>query len=65
VGVGVVTHGAREGPAGVHAGQVQGPGELAFECWPAVGYRVSFETAWRRVDLVGGLTDLDRRAQQR
>ena len=57
--------GAREGPAGVHTGQVQGPGKLAFEGRPAMGDRVSFEKAWRSFDFVGGLTNLDRRTQQR
>ena len=63
--MGVVTHGAREGPAGVHTGQIQGPGELAFERRPAVGDRVALEKSWRSFDLISGFTDLDRRAQQR
>ena len=63
--MGVVAHGAGEDPAGVHIGQIQGPGELAFERRPAVGDGVALEEPWRSFDLIAGFADLDRRAQQR
>ena len=65
VGVGVVAHGAGEDPADTHIGEVEGAGELTFEGWPAVRDGVAFEKPRRCLNLIGGLTDLDRRPQQR
>ncbi len=65
VSVGVVAFGAGEDPTDMHIGEVDGPGELAFEGWTAVRDGVAFEEPRRSLDLVGCLADLDRRPQQR
>ena len=56
--MGVVAHGAGEDPADMHIGQVQGAGELAFECGPAMSDGVAFEEPRRCLDLVSSLADL-------
>jgi hypothetical protein len=65
VGVGVVTDGAGEHPAGVHIGQVQRAGELALECGPAVRDGIALEETGFGFHFVGGFTDRDRISQQR
>ena len=65
VDVRVVAHRAGENPPGVHAGQVQGPGELALQRRPTVLDGVALEKPRLGFDLVTGLTDLDRGPQQR
>jgi len=63
--VGVVTHRLGEHPPCVHAGQVQGPRELALQGRPAVRDRVALEESRFVLGLVPGLAYRDRRAQQR
>ena len=61
----VVAYGAREDPADMGIGEVEGTAELPFERWPAVRDGMTFEEPRRCLDLVGCLADLDRRPQQR
>ena len=64
VHAGVVPDGMGVHPAGVHAGEVHTPGELALQGGPAMGDRVDLEEPGFALDLVTGLAYLDRLAQQ-
>ncbi|WP_254697346.1 hypothetical protein [Mycobacterium avium] len=65
VGVGVVAHGAGEYPADMYIGEVEGAGELTFQCWAAMRDRIALEEARFVFYFIACLTDLDRIPQQR
>lgn len=65
VGVGVVAHAGGVAPAGVHAREVERLNELSLHRGATVSHGVAFEEPGLGLNLVAGLTDLDRGTQQR